>query len=181
MKKCNDCNKTFLEAGNYCPDCGLPLIDAVCPNCGKLIENEGAVFCSNCGSRIDASPTSEKSAAQSHIQNAVDKLTENEFVKSVKKDFENSQSVNMVKDKVKDVTENVKDKAAEIPYYKKKKIGIFAGIAAVIIVLLIIAANIHTCEECDKVYIGKKHSISFWGQSEDVCKDCYNDFYGGWQ
>lgn len=181
MKKCNDCNKTFSEAGNYCPDCGLPLIDVVCPNCGKLIENEGAVFCSNCGSRIDALPTLEKSAVQSHIQNAVDKLTENEFVKSVKQDFGNSQSVNMVKDKVKDVTENVKDKASKLSYYKKKKIGIFAGIAAVLIILVVIISNIHTCEECDSVYFGKKYTVSFWGQREDVCKDCYKDFYGMWQ
>ena len=177
MKKCNDCNKTFLEAGNYCPDCGLPLVNIVCPSCGEAIENEGAVFCSSCGAKLNETSVLEKSNAQNHVQNAVDKLKENEFVKSVKQDFENSQSVNMVKDKVKDAAKNVKGKTSALPYYKKKKIGILAGVAAVIIVLLLIVTHIHTCEECDKTYVGKKYTVSFWGESESVCKECYDDFY----
>ena len=50
-------------------------------------------------------------------------------------------------------------------------------IAAVVIVILAVVLNIHTCEECGDVYFGKKNTISFWGESESVCKDCYNDFY----
>lgn len=184
MKKCNNCNKTFSESGNYCPDCGLPLVDVVCPNCGKLIEDENAVFCSNCGSKIDSALDSEKSNVQKSVQNAVEKLKENEFVKSVKNDFQNSQSVSMIKDKVKDATNSIKNKTAEVTSKtsgvtpnNKKKIGVISGIVAVVIVLIAIVSCIHICDECDKTYLGIKHTVTFWGETENLCKDCYDDFY----
>ena len=61
---------------------------------------------------------------------------------------------------------------------KNKKTGIIIVIVlAVIIVVIAIVANIHTCEECNKTFIGKEYKITWFDQSETVCKDCYNDFY----
>lgn len=106
---------------------------------------------------------------------------ESNFVKSVKNDLNNSQSIDMVKNKAKSAAEKVKIVADDIQNgdaAKKKKIKIIAIAAVVVIVVLIIVTHIHTCEECEKVYFGNKHTISFWGESENVCKECYNDFYG---
>ncbi|MCI9641691.1 MAG: zinc-ribbon domain-containing protein [Eubacterium sp.] len=179
MKKCNNCDKFFSAASHFCADCGSLLVDiTVCPNCGKEIENEEAAFCSGCGAKIDSITEVNKTNIKDTIQTSVDKLKDNEFVKSVRNDFQNSQSVGIIKDKVKDATQNVKNTAAKMPYYKKKKIAIFAGIAAIIIILLLIVTSIHTCDECDKTYLGKKHEVTFWGETENLCKDCYNDFYG---
>ncbi len=133
MKKCNNCDKFFSAASHFCADCGSLLVDiTVCPNCGKEIENEEAAFCSGCGAKIDSITEVNKTNIKDTIQTSVDKLKDNEFVKSVRNDFQNSQSVGIIKDKVKDATQNVKNTAAKMPYYKKKKIAIFAGIAAII-------------------------------------------------
>ncbi len=135
MKKCNNCDKFFSAASHFCADCGSLLVDiTVCPNCGKEIENEEAAFCSGCGAKIDSITEVNKTNIKDTIQTSVDKLKDNEFVKSVRNDFQNSQSVGIIKDKVKD--------------------------------------------ECDKTYLGKKHEVTFWGETENLCKDCYNDFYG---
>lgn len=60
---------------------------------------------------------------------------------------------------------------------KNINIKVAAIVAGVLLLIFIIVASIHTCEECDKVYIGKENTISFFGETENVCKDCYNDFY----
>lgn len=108
---------------------------------------------------------------------------ENDFVKSVKNDLDNSQSINMIKNKAKTAVGKAKDAADNMQNAdaaKKKKMRIIVIIAVVLIVVLIIITHIHTCEECDKVYFGNKHTISFWDETEKVCKECYDDFYGYW-
>lgn len=61
---------------------------------------------------------------------------------------------------------------------KSKQKGIIIGAVVVIIIAIIaIIANIHTCKECDKTFIGKEYKITWFDQSETVCKECYNDFY----
>lgn len=60
---------------------------------------------------------------------------------------------------------------------KAKKGIIIGALAVVIVVIIAVVANIHTCEECDKTFIGKQYEITWFDQSETVCKDCYNDFY----
>lgn len=178
MKKCINCNKVFSEDGHFCNECGALLTDvSVCRNCGKAIENESALFCSGCGAEIGGDTEVTKSNIKDAVQTSVEKLKENEFVKSVKNDIQNSQSVSMIKDKVKDATDSLKNKATGIPYYKKRKIGIFAGVFAAVVVLLLLVTSIHTCDECDKTYLGKKHTVTFWGETENLCKDCYDDFY----
>lgn len=178
MKKCNNCNKILSETGNFCPDCGSPLVDvAVCLNCGNETENTNAEFCSVCGSQMYENTETQNKNVADNESTPVNRLKENEFFKSVKSDFQNSQSVNLVKEKVKDTAQNVKTKTSKLSYYQKKKIGIIAGICAVIVVLVVLATSIHTCDECDKTYLGKKHTVTFWGETENLCKDCYNDFY----
>lgn len=59
----------------------------------------------------------------------------------------------------------------------KKTVAIICAIAAVIIAAIVLVTNIHTCEECDKTFIGKEYKITWFDQSETVCKECYNDFY----
>ena len=51
------------------------------------------------------------------------------------------------------------------------------AIVIAIIAILAVAFNLHTCEECEKVYLGEEKVISFFGASAKVCKDCYEDFY----
>lgn len=60
---------------------------------------------------------------------------------------------------------------------KNKMIAILGVFAVIIAAIILIVTNMHTCEECNKTYLGKKYEIVFFGQSEIVCKDCYNDFY----
>lgn len=61
---------------------------------------------------------------------------------------------------------------------KNRKMGIIIGVVVVIIITVIaVIANIHTCEECDKTFIGKEYKITWFDQSETVCKECYGDFY----
>lgn len=59
----------------------------------------------------------------------------------------------------------------------KKKGIIIGAVAAIIIIAVSIIANIHTCEECDKTFIGKEYKITWFDQSETVCKECHDDFY----
>lgn len=176
MKKCENCNQSFFIKENYCCICGASLID-VCSNCGKPIEDANAKFCYNCGVRIDSELVSKKTDTQKSVKNVTKKLLNNEFVKSVKQDFENSQSLGIVKEKVKDTAKSVKNKAPEVSSAQTKKIGIIGGVLAVIIVFVVLVTSIHTCDECDKTYFGKKHTVTFWGETENLCKDCYNDFY----
>lgn len=60
-----------------------------------------------------------------------------------------------------------------------KKIGIIAAVVLLaVIILAVIISNIHTCDECGDVYFGSKNEISFFGETEDICDDCYNDLFG---
>lgn len=187
MKICTNCNYQYEENEKFCPNCGNMLIeddndnreielDAVnniaCPNCNMVLNGDFA-FCPSCGAKISENTQNEQNNILNSIGEVVNDVKNNDFIKSVKQDLDNSESINMVKDRVKYTSDKIKN-ADEVKKNKIKKIVI---IAAVIVVLLIIAGNIHQCEECDKLYFGKKNTISFWGESENVCKDCYNDFY----
>lgn len=57
---------------------------------------------------------------------------------------------------------------------KKKKIAV---IVAVIIVFLLIVTHIHHCDECDRTYFGNKHTLTSFGETYDLCKECYDGYY----
>lgn len=182
MKKCNACNQTFYSDGNFCPHCGAYPVEEindtenttniVCSNCNTIIEEGNVSFCPNCGTNLCI----QKANVQASVKEVVNKVKENEFVKSVKQDVGNSQSINLIKDKVKSTAYKVKTTDTN----KRKKIKVIAIVAAVVIVVLIIITHIHQCNECDKVYFGNKHTISYWGETENLCKECYDDFYSFW-
>lgn len=203
MKICKKCGTEILDNEKFCSNCGEPVVTEapvnsevpvsadtsgndkitnntemppikICPKCNKPVENENSKFCQYCGANLT---TSQMHGDLNNIKNQIgkvaDKVENNKFFQSVKKDLNSSESVSMIKNQVKET-------ANKISTADKKKNGkikkIICAVAAVL-VLLIIVTNIHQCEECDKVYFGKKYTISFWGESENVCKDCYTDFY----
>ena len=164
-----------------------------CSNCGAQL-SDGAAFCSNCGARINTvqeptvqEPTVQNQVVQqprinvegirSNIAEGVQKVKENELVKSVKQDLGNSSTVNVIKTKVSSTAEKVKEKGTGNGALKNKKTKVIAIVAVAILAVVIIVSNIHTCQECDEAYFGKKYEISFWGETEVVCKDCYNDWH----
>ena len=101
---------------------------------------------------------------------SVNKVKNSEFISSVRHDVGNSQSISYVKDRVKTAA----NKAGSIGSDKKKIIIIVSSVAAVLLLVLIVVFNIHTCDECGDTYFGKKYKVSFWGETEYMCKDCYN-------
>ncbi|MCH5316491.1 MAG: zinc ribbon domain-containing protein [Eubacterium sp.] len=188
---CPNCNSVIdNSSASFCSFCGASLAeekDILCPNCNAVIEDKNASFCHICGAKINGDTVKQEATVQSFVKNAADKVRENEFVKSVKQDIENSQSLNILKDKAKegfnsavDMAKGASQNVKSMDPAKKKKTGVIAAVIAALIVVLLVVTNIHNCEECGKTYIGKNYTISFWGETEKVCKECYNDFYYNW-
>lgn len=152
-----------------------------CPRCGEILASAFA-FCPHCGANLSLPDSNVSSgfkniadSVKSEVKRAEDKLKENEFVRSVHDDFKNSRSVEMVKNAVGGAVNS-----ASVGIQKQgtgRALKIVIPIVIAVVLLLAVVLNIHTCEECGDVYFGKKNTISFWGESESVCKDCYNDFY----
>ena len=143
----------------------------ICPHCNLEITNEKQNFCPYCGKSLknQVKTNSEFQAAV----NTADTVKNNGIISSVKSDLSNSKTLHLIKDSAQNTIANAKSADAS----KKKKIIIGVAIAALLLILVTVICNIHKCDECDKVYIGKKYEISFFDEKEDVCKDCYTDFY----
>ena len=98
-KKCNTCNQTFDSDGNFWPHCGAYPVEEindtenttniVCPKCNTIIEESNVSFCPNCGTNLGV----QKANVQASVKEVVNKVKENKFVKSVKQDVGNSQSI----------------------------------------------------------------------------------------
>lgn len=196
-KHCPICN-VIIEDENaaFCVSCGASLaekpvqeeeVEKRCPNCNAIMEDENALFCYLCGAKIQNDIPKQVESFQNVVKNVTDKVKENDFVKSVKQDFENSQSLNIIKDKAKegfnsavDIAKGASENVRAMDPAKKKTTGIIAAVIAAVFVIVVFATNIHTCEECGKTFFGKQYSISFFGLTEKTCKDCYEDFYSFW-
>lgn len=183
MKKCSSCNKYVDDDAKFCPACGKNefiteektiqgMPQKVCPNCNTAISEEYTYFCPNCGNKLQ-DLTDVKPTVQTVVSNTAETVKNSAFVQSVKSDLTNSKTVGMIKSSAQNKVKKLKSADSS----KKKKGKIVAIIAAVVLVVILVVSNIHVCEECDEVYFGKKHTISFWGETEEVCKDCYRDFY----
>lgn len=183
MKKCNSCNKSVEDDAKFCPACGKNefiseektnegIQQNICPNCNTAISEEDTYFCPNCGNKLQ-DRTDAKMTVQTVVSNTAESVKNSAFVQSVKSDLSNSKTVDMIKSSAQNTVKKVKTADNS----KKKKGKIVAIISAVVLVLILVVSNIHVCEECDEVYFGKKHTISFWDETEDVCKDCYRDFH----
>ena len=155
-----------------------------CSNCGQKIQ-EDAVFCFNCGANVTGVPFNSNPAVTNipienqaqripkvNIADTFNKVKDNEFVKSVKNDVGNSQSLNIIKNKVDSTVQKAKNSKVKSKINKKIVIAVVAVIAVLVVVL-----NLHKCEECEEIYFGEKNVVSFWGERAEVCKDCYEDFY----
>lgn len=188
MKKCTNCGQVVNNDIKFCPSCGSnefmsdedtePIAEDTgiyCPNCHADLTGQEAAFCPNCGHNLSL-PTKEQQNVVigygSAWQSVKEKAQNNAFLQSVQKDFASSEAVKMMKDGVHNTAAKVKTAAPN-----KKRNILIAATAVFVVLLLVILTNIHRCEECGDVYFGKKNTISFFGQTEDVCKDCYEDFY----
>ncbi|MDO4363121.1 MAG: zinc ribbon domain-containing protein [Clostridia bacterium] len=188
MKVCSNCSNEYDENLENCPFCGFaeeaekesaqPVQQNYagdnsrqvnfCQYCGSPVE-PNSVFCSNCGSKLvgGVPNNSMNNQFKQRVQN-------NEFVQSFRDDINNSKSIGMIKEKA----QNTAAKAKTLSSEQVRKIIIAAVIVFVIALGVIIGTNIHKCDECEKIYLGKKYTISFWGQREDICKECYTDLFG---
>ncbi len=159
MKQCVNCHQTLEDNDIFCPNCGTKAEEFVTP----ITPNPTA----------PVPPTSNATTPADEANTANPDNNQN-FIRSVQQDFQNSQSLGMLKNKMHTAADKVKNADAE----KKKKLKIISIIAVLAVVVLLCVTNIHRCEECDKVYLGKQYTIRFWGgTNEDVCKECYNDYY----
>lgn len=198
--KCIRCGYETEENVNFCPECGYKLTKLktengeegndkskktnTCPICGKEIDNNTAAFCSSCGASLNKDQYQEEKSDYDNVNNNPNR--NESFISSIKSDLKKSEAINQmgnVMSSVKNDLNNsesinqVKTKIGSLSYYEKRNIKIAAIVAVFIMLLIIIITNIHMCDECGDVYFGKKHEIVFWGESESVCRDCYNDFY----
>lgn len=193
MKKCLNCGYETEEDLNFCPECGQKLSESktddgvrnsdatneikTCPRCGKAIDNDEALYCSSCGAFLNqesGTSSSDLNQDKSFISSVKSDLKNSEtinhmgsVVSSVKNDINNSETINQVKTKVSTLT-----------WWQKRNITIAAVVLLAVIILAVIISNIHTCDECGDVYFGSKNEISFFGETEDICDDCYNDLFG---
>lgn len=147
-----------------------------CSNCGKELP-DGAMFCSSCGKAVNSTPPEPNTPTENvtagpapkPFNDAVNKVMDNDFVKSVKTDFGNSQLIKMIKEKVSSIGQN---KPTNL-----KKAKIIAIVVAIAVILIAVIANTHRCGECDSVYIGKEYHINFFGYEDSICGDCYENMY----
>lgn len=123
-----------------------------CKNCGQELEINQA-FCPTCGKRVTTDNESKATTSSANL------------AQSIKNDIGNSESINMVKNKVSDINNG-----------KKKKIGIIVAVAVVLIVAMSILTHINTCDNCDKTYVGKKHYVIIWGEGGNLCNDCFRRY-----
>ena len=86
--------------------------------------------------------------------------------KSVKKTNENQ---------LKTEIKNIEIKSTDIKTKGKRK---FFIIGAAIIGIFLLFANIHTCDWCNKTYIGAQY-YDMWDSSELMCKKCATQYYMG--
>ena len=177
MKKCSSCNQVIDGCSGFCPYCGArieeeapvtqnPVINTA--NIPNTPNQSAAAFCPKCGTQLGNGGFNAFSSMGNAVDGAVNKVKNSEFVSSVRHDVGNSQSISYVKDRVKTAA----NKARGISSDKKKVIII---VSSVLLLALIIVFNIHTCDECGDTYFGKKYKVSFWGETEYMCKDCYHD------
>lgn len=179
MKNCVNCggccNDDSLKS---CPYCGtdFPVQKQAgfavqkCPKCGSERRSGSAAFCEICGYNFNAQQKPQPVVLQPAPPNTAVctacgcKLGDNNaaFCPQCGAPVKVQPVVTTDKPKLK---------------LKSNIVKIIAPIAAVVLLLIIVVSNIHTCEECDKTYLGKKYTITFWDESENVCKDCYEDFY----
>lgn len=123
-----------------------------CKNCGQELELN-QTFCPMCGERVTTDNESKTPTDSGS------------FAQPIKNDIGKSESINMVKNKVSGINKG-----------QKKKIGIIAAVAVILIVAISILTHINTCDNCNKTYVGKKHYVVVWGEGGNLCNDCFRRY-----
>ncbi len=193
MKQCKNCQTIYNDEFAFCPECGSPVslfveevvevpvaeeipvqpivveqppVEAMqqnavefkfCSNCGNKISKQ-CNFCEFCGAKVGQTVP------------AVNKLKENELVKSVSQDFKNSTTVDMIKQKTKGIGNKI-NSSDKLKGLKNKKALI---IVVVVVALVALLSSIHKCDECEEIYLGKPHEVTMFGESYELCDDCYD-------
>ena len=158
------CTKCRYELSNpdarFCPHCGTRIAKASekpkCQNCGAELTDSGAQFCPYCGERTNG--------------DTKDELIEKQFERAAK-------AVSGAVKTVSNTTGTLVDKAKSLEPKKKKSAIIAAAASVFVIIALVLVLNIHRCDECDRVYFGKQYELSFFGETEKICGDCYHDWW----
>lgn len=126
---------------------------------------------------VDA--TAESAVFSSPIEESgqVSSREQNHLKQPAKSDNEQS-SAEDVNQAIKTAAKAVSSKVTATMGKKSKKTYIIIAVCAfAAIVLLLIVTNIHKCDECEKVYFGKQYKVSWFGEHEKICRDCYEDWF----
>lgn len=180
-----------------------------CVNCANTCSDDTALFCPFCGaaypkeqtqepehdfslaSTAEQDDTSERSESpvrsgsetarviKGTASNVARKVNNNAFVQAVRSDLRSSETIQTVKRTVSQTVDKAKSGVSDNTGGKGKRIAAIIAVAVVVIGLTL-GLGLHRCEECDEIYFGKQYKVSFFGETEKVCKDCYDDFYNFW-
>ena len=53
---------------------------------------------------------------------------------------------------------------------------IIGGLMVVVLLSMLCGCKAKECEFCGETYRGRSHKITLWGETGDVCKECYQDY-----
>lgn len=170
MKKCNQCGTMMPDNAEFCTMCGntfpnqqfnqSPHINQV-PNNGAINQADNSV------------PNAyQVPQQQSQMQYPSVPAQINTYQKARTEYYAPNNT-----SKIRSNTANYTAVKTNLNRKQSKIIIITATVIISLIAMLLVVTHIHKCDECNKVYFGSRHQISFFGETENVCKDCYNDFY----
>ena len=185
MKKCVNCgNSCSDDSALFCPFCG-----SAYP--AKQAEEKEYEFSQASTTKQDnmsehSKPSIKSSSETARVikgaaSNVAQKVNNNAFVQAVRSDLHNSEAIQTVKRTVSQTAVKAKNGVSEAANNNTGRKRIAAIVAVVVVVIgLTLGLGLHRCEECDGIYFGKQHKVSFFGETEKVCKDCYDDFRSIW-
>ena len=170
MKKCEKCGYTTERDARFCPQCGSPLeiqssvgsedtvvLKNICPNCHTPVSDPTSKYCYKCGAKLN-----NFAGHQNMSPPYYNKPKPN-----------GKSALNRISS-----LENAVDGKLHIgPQNTRILLICVVCVLVLVIIASILFPFIHRCDECGNIYFGKKNTISFFDLEEDVCDECYKDFY----
>lgn len=170
MKKCEKCGYTTEREAKFCPQCGslmavqhsegsedTVVLKNICPKCHTPVSDPNSKYCYKCGASLNSFAGYE-STFPPYANN---RKFQNRNLSNHLSSFETA-----INKKIHIGSDNI-----------RILIICIVSILVMVVVVSVLAVSIHKCDECGDIYFGKKNTISFFGVEEDVCDDCYDDFY----